>query len=135
MALIMSDRIAVFNEGSVYQLDTPGELYEHPKNSFVAQFIGENNQIGGNVVSIEQGFCEVQLDGGGVMKALPINIDGVGSRTVLSVRPERIILNPEWPSLVFYRPRSTYARGHLCPGRSLRASFRSPFFNGRIHLL
>lgn len=93
-ALVMSDRIAVFNEGSVYQIDTPGELYEHPKNSFVAQFIGENNQLRGRVVALGQGLCEVQLDTGGTVTALPVNIGGVGSQTLLSVRPERVVVNP-----------------------------------------
>ena len=41
----MSDRIAVFNDGVIQQLATPDDLYERPQNSFVAQFIGENNKI------------------------------------------------------------------------------------------
>ncbi len=93
-ALIMSDRIAVFNDGQIYQLDTADELYENPKNSFVAQFIGENNQIPGKVVEIKQNYCEVRLDGGSTVTALPINIAGVGSQTLLSVRPERILVDP-----------------------------------------
>ena len=42
-ALTMSDRIAVFNDGRIQQLARPEDLYERPENSFVAQFIGENN--------------------------------------------------------------------------------------------
>jgi putative spermidine/putrescine transport system ATP-binding protein len=93
-ALIMSDRIAVFNDGQIYQLDSPDELYENPKNSFVAQFIGENNQIPGKVAKLNQEYCEVQLAGGNTVTALPVNIAGVGSQTLLSVRPERIVVNP-----------------------------------------
>jgi putative spermidine/putrescine transport system ATP-binding protein len=93
-ALIMSDRIAVFNDGEIYQLDTPDELYENPNNSFVAQFIGENNQVPGKVVEIKQSYCKVRLDGGSTVTALPINIAGVGSQTLLSVRPERILVDP-----------------------------------------
>ena len=48
-ALTMSNRIAVFNDGVVQQLSTPAELYERPVNSFVAQFIGENNKLKGTV--------------------------------------------------------------------------------------
>ena len=44
-ALIMSNRIAVFNDGMVRQLSSPDDLYERPQNSFVAQFIGENNRL------------------------------------------------------------------------------------------
>ena len=93
-ALILSDRIAVFNDGSIYQLDTPDELYEHPQNTFVAQFIGENNQLHGEVVAIGERFCEVAIDGGGVAMAVPVKINGVGSRTLVSVRPERVFLMP-----------------------------------------
>lgn len=94
-ALIMSDRIAVFNEGRIYQVDNPAELYEHPRNSFVAQFIGENNQLLGKVVGLNQGLCEVKLEGGGIVTALPINIGGIGSETLLSIRPERVFVDPE----------------------------------------
>ena len=94
-ALTMSDRIAVFNDGRIYQLDTPDELYENPRNSFVAQFIGENNRLSGKVVSLAGGVCEVELDGGGTVKALPVNVGGVGSRTQLSVRPERVAIDGE----------------------------------------
>ena len=94
-ALTMSDRIAVFNEGRIYQLDTPDELYENPRNSFVAQFIGENNRLSGKVVSLGGGICEVELDGGGTVKALPVNVGGVDSRTQLSVRPERVAIDGE----------------------------------------
>ena len=42
-ALTMSDRVAVFEDGRIQQLSPPDVLYESPQNSFVAQFIGENN--------------------------------------------------------------------------------------------
>ena len=44
-ALTMSDRIAVFNQGRIEQIGTPAEMYEHPKTSFVAGFIGTSNVI------------------------------------------------------------------------------------------
>ena len=94
-ALTMSDRIAVFNDGRIYQLDTPDELYENPRNSFVAQFIGENNRLPGTVVGLAGELCEVELDGGGTVKALPVNVGEVGSKTQLSVRPERVAIDGE----------------------------------------
>ncbi len=48
-ALTMSDRIAVFRDGVVQQLATPDDIYERPANSFVAQFIGENNRLAGRI--------------------------------------------------------------------------------------
>ena len=92
-ALTMSNRIAVFDEGVIQQLSTPDILYEKPENSFVAQFIGENNRMTGTIKSIGDKYCEVDLDGGGIVKALKVNIGSVGDRTQLSVRPERVSVN------------------------------------------
>ena len=92
-ALTMSNRIAVFDEGVIQQLSTPDILYEKPENSFVAQFIGENNRMTGSIKSIGDKYCEVDLDGGGIVKALKVNIGSVGDRTQLSVRPERVSVN------------------------------------------
>lgn len=94
-ALTMSNRIAVFSEGVIQQLATPDELYEHPSNAFVAHFIGENNRITGTVLEETDGTAMVRTEDGSVVQALPVNIDGVGSKTTLSLRPERVIINPE----------------------------------------
>ena len=51
-ALTMSDRVAVFNDGRIQQLAPPADLYERPDNSFVAQFIGENNKLLGTIEEI-----------------------------------------------------------------------------------
>jgi len=93
-AMIMSNRIAVFNDGVIQQLSTPDNLYEEPGNAFVAQFIGENNKFSGNVTAINGDTCTVEIDGGGVVKALKVNANNVGDRTSLSLRPERVIVNP-----------------------------------------
>ena len=89
-ALTMSNRIAVFNDGVVQQLSTPDILYEKPENSFVAEFIGENNTMSGTVKEINGDYCNVDLDSGGTVKALKINVNSVGDKTKLSVRPERV---------------------------------------------
>lgn len=93
-ALTMSDRIAVFEDGIIQQLSTPDALYERPENSFVAQFIGENNKLSGTVRKIDGETCSVELDGGGTVEALAVNVEGVGSRTTLSLRPERVEIAP-----------------------------------------
>ncbi|MCK1488873.1 ABC transporter ATP-binding protein [Bradyrhizobium sp. 193] len=93
-ALTMSDRIAVFNEGAIQQLAVPAELYERPQNAFVAQFIGENNRLQGRVVAMNGSTCKVEIPGSGNVQALAINVDAVGQSTVLSLRPERVKLNP-----------------------------------------
>ena len=93
-ALTMSDRVAVFEDGVIQQLSTPSDLYENPQNSFVAQFIGENNKLNGTVEKVSRGLCEVKLDGGGVVKAQQVNVSASGDRTTLSIRPERVELDP-----------------------------------------
>ncbi len=92
-ALTMSDRIAVFNDGVIQQLASPSALYEEPENAFVAQFIGENNRLGGTVREVQGDTCRVDIDGGGEALALAVNIEGPGARTTLSIRPERVNLN------------------------------------------
>lgn len=93
-ALTMSDRVAVFNDGAIQQLAKPDDLYERPQNSFVAQFIGENNRLKGKVVAMNGSGCEVEIEGGGKIEAVPVKVGGVGAATTLSLRPERVRLNP-----------------------------------------
>jgi len=93
-ALTMSDRVAVFEDGVIQQLSTPDELYESPQNSFVAQFIGENNRLHGEVTSIKGNQCSVRLNDGTRIKAHKVNVSAKGERTSLSLRPERVELEP-----------------------------------------
>ncbi len=93
-ALTMSDRIAVFNDGVIQQLSTPDDLYERPENSFVAQFIGENNKLQGTIKGRENGNCVVELVNGKSVEALAVNVGESSDRTTLSIRPERVEINP-----------------------------------------
>lgn len=94
-ALTMSDRVAVFNDGRIQQLAPPDELYERPQNSFVAQFIGENNELPGTVESLNGAHCTVRLGNGELIDATPVNISSSGQQTLVSIRPERIEFKPE----------------------------------------
>ena len=98
-ALTMSDRIAVFNDGIIHQLATPSELYERPTDAFVAQFIGENNRLHGKIAAINGHGCTVQLPAGFNIQALPVNVEGQGSAVTLSLRPERLMLDPQDSSI------------------------------------
>ncbi len=93
-ALTMSDRVAVFQDGVIQQLSSPDALYESPQNSFVAQFIGENNKLSGRVTAHNAERCSLTLDDGTQIEAEAVNIEGVGSRSTISLRPERIELEP-----------------------------------------
>ena len=93
-ALTMSDRIAVFNDGVIQQLASPADLYERPENAFVAQFIGENNRLQGQVTAMNGTTCQVQINGSAAIRALAVNVGAVGQATTLSLRPERVKINP-----------------------------------------
>ncbi|MEC8940878.1 MAG: ABC transporter ATP-binding protein, partial [SAR324 cluster bacterium] len=92
-ALTMSNRIAVFDDGVIQQLAAPDLLYEKPDNAFVAQFIGENNTFYGKVIGLDGDICTVEVEGGEKLKALAVNIQGVGFDTMISLRPERVTVN------------------------------------------
>ena len=94
-ALTMSNRIAVFNDGKVQQLSSPDKLYEEPVNSFVAEFIGENNTFQGEVEDISNDKCKIKLDSGGEILANPIRVKSKGEKSIVSLRPERAIIDPE----------------------------------------
>ena len=93
-ALTMSDRVAVFNDGVVQQLSSPQALYERPENSFVAQFIGENNKLNGKIEGMDGDICAVRLEDGNSIYALGVNVQ-TGDNTTLSIRPERVVVNPK----------------------------------------
>ena len=94
-ALTMSNRIAVFNDGKVQQLSSPDKLYEEPVNSFVAEFIGENNTFQGEVADISNNKCKIKLETGDEILANPIRVKSKGEKSIVSLRPERAIINPD----------------------------------------
>ena len=93
-ALTMSDRIAVFNEGVIQQLAPPNELYEKPENAFVADFIGENKRLAGTIKETNGSECLVLVEEE-IITATNVHEQPEGSSVILSLRPERVVLNPE----------------------------------------
>ena len=94
-ALTMSDRVAVFNDGRIQQLAPPADLYERPENSFVAQFIGENNKLPGVIEELTGTHAVVRLQNGELIDATPVNVTQKGQKTLVSIRPERVEFKPE----------------------------------------
>ena len=94
-ALTMSDRIAVFSHGVIQQIDPPSVIYDAPDNTFVANFIGENNSLPGSVTSVAEGYCQVTLAGGQQIRARAVHPCQPGERTTVSLRPEKVVLHPE----------------------------------------
>ncbi len=86
-ALAMSDRVGVMSDGRLLQIGTPAEVYEHPANRFVADFIGRTNLLEG----VTESPSAVRLDAGAVVAAA--NELAAGAPVALSVRPEQVRLH------------------------------------------
>lgn len=87
-ALSMSDRVVVMNKGVVQQLGTPREIYENPANLFVAKFIGEINQLDGEIVAID-GNKEYEVKVEGLQWTLHAEHSfKVGDKVNVLLRPE-----------------------------------------------
>ncbi len=82
-ALVLSDRVAVMNRGTIQQAATTTEIYERPANDFVADFVGESNIFHGRVTAPGQ----VTLDNGTVLHVASDR--PVGSKVGVLMRPER----------------------------------------------
>lgn len=89
-ALTMSDRIVVMNKGVIEQIGTPEELYERPKNKFVADFLGETNLLEGEVVKVKENEVLLNLEKEKDIIRIPNKNYALGDRFTVSVRPERI---------------------------------------------
>ena len=90
-ALTMSDRIAVMSDGAIRQIGTPRDIYDHPANRFVADFIGDTNFLSAEVVSGQGGKASLRLTSGKT-----ISTDGAGKdqgKVTIAVRPEHARLS------------------------------------------
>jgi spermidine/putrescine transport system ATP-binding protein len=88
-ALTMSDRIAVMNEGRIEQLGSAEDVYERPRTTFVAGFIGVSNLMPGVVASANGDSGSVRLDSG-VEVTTPVDGLSPGDRCYAVVRPEKL---------------------------------------------
>ena len=90
-AMTMADTIAVMNAGRIEQLGSPGELYESPHTTFVANFLGQSNLIAAAVTGRSGDDIEVEVAGRRI--ALPQSRNRAGqSQLLVGVRPEKIAL-------------------------------------------
>lgn len=96
-ALTMSDRVAVMDRGRILQIGSPRDVYESPGSLFVANFVGQSNQLSGRVENVDAARCRVHVTG-----LVPIIAQcraslTVGAQITLVIRPERLHLSREAP--------------------------------------
>jgi len=95
-ALVMSNKVAVMNLGEIQQIGSPDELYYEPANSFVAQFVGENNKIEGRVVEINGTDVVIEVNGKRILAKKGADIVK-GENVNVFIRPEMIHVSSKKP--------------------------------------
>ena len=96
-AMTMADSVAVMNAGVVEQLGPPVELYERPRTTFVANFLGQSNLVRGLVAGSAHpagGDVRVDVPGGSVVAPASGSARREGEVWV-GVRPEKVVLRPD----------------------------------------
>ncbi|WP_420567602.1 ABC transporter ATP-binding protein [Thalassovita sp.] len=99
-ALDMSDRIAVMGKGRVQQIGSPQDIYEDPKNRFVADFIGDTNFLEGEIINLERDRATIRTSLGADITTTYQSVDGKGPAT-MSIRPEKIGVGDQAEGQVF----------------------------------
>jgi len=90
-AMTMADTVAVMNAGVIEQMGAPAELYENPKTTFVANFLGQSNLIAGKVVGTEGDFVKVDMHG--VTVSVPQERAHVKAGDGwVGIRPEKVLI-------------------------------------------
>jgi len=96
-ALMLSDRVAVMDEGKIIQVGTPREVYERPRSRFVAEFVGQSNFLEGHIVDTRSSETEVELASGLRLSVPAAPHLTKGSKVAVQVRAERVRIYPERP--------------------------------------
>jgi spermidine/putrescine transport system ATP-binding protein len=97
-AMSLSDRIAVMDSGRIEQVGSPAEIYETPRTSFVAAFIGDTNFLEGEVTGlVDSEYCQVRIaDIPGVVCFNDKSMRS-GNPVYLSIRPEKVHISRDRP--------------------------------------
>ena len=112
-ALTMSDRIAVMRDGQFVQVGTPAQVYDEPRTSFVARFVGSANILQGTVVAAEGGIVTARVAGcpvrarAGQAEFLP------GQPIALALRSEQVDFAPEGDGIPAVVKEKSFAGGML----------------------
>ena len=96
-AMTMADTIAVMNAGRIEQMGAPGELYEHPRSTFVANFLGQSNLVSGRITAVDG--RDVTVDAQGTSIGATTDRSAVSEGEVwIGIRPEKMkLVDPSAP--------------------------------------
>ena len=94
-AMVMSDHVAVMNDGVFEQIDTPQNLYNKPSTPFVAQFVGDNNAWSGRIRQCDGSTAEVQTAEDSIFRTKLEQILDPGTEVDLFLRPEAMFIKPD----------------------------------------
>ena len=94
-ALVMSDHVAIMNNGRFEQVDTPRNLYARPKTPFVARFVGNNNAWNGTVADRREDLCTIETTDGQTFTASIVPDLTSGTAVAFFIRAEAIIIAPD----------------------------------------
>jgi spermidine/putrescine transport system ATP-binding protein len=92
-AMTMADTVAVMNAGVIEQMGAPGELYDNPATTFVANFLGQSNLVSGRITGGAGDVVELDVQGSTVLATRARAHAGAGAVWV-GVRPEKVVMRP-----------------------------------------
>ncbi len=87
-ALSIADRVAVLKDGLLMQVGAPRDLYRHPGNRFVAEFIGETNFLPAKITEVGAEMLQIETPAGKIIAARPASNWSVNQQVFASIRPE-----------------------------------------------
>jgi len=99
-AMTMSTRMAVMEEGRVWQIGSPQEVYEYPSSTYVADFIGDMNMFDGIVIDEDAENVIVESDALGCQLNLTNSAGApIGAQVTVAIRPEKIFMSKRTPKI------------------------------------
>lgn len=127
-ALVLSDRIAILNEGKIMQVGTPKEIYDRPSNKFVAGFIGLTSFMEGTIDRLDdpKGYTVVRTEDGLEIRVRARDLP-VGRKVTLAIRPEHIEIHKDATTI---RPTEV----NLFEGTILRLAYLGDINDCRIRI-
>jgi spermidine/putrescine transport system ATP-binding protein len=97
-AMTMADTVAVMNKGIIEQLGAPTELYENPRSTFVANFLGQSNLIEGTITNRAADLVTVDMHG--IPVSIPVDRTHTdGDAGWVGIRPEKVLIGEEGAEL------------------------------------